>query len=87
MTMRPVDVYTNLKNHDYDIGNYPMREPEAVVCLDAISKQLPNKPDIVTEPDGTKTPICHKCFTIVVKKYCPNYCPECGQAIRWKDEK
>lgn len=78
MTMRPVDVLTNLKNHDFDTSNYPLRKAESDVCMDAIKKRTPKMPEMMADGDFYFCPVCK---SGVNRQH--NFCYWCGQALRW----
>lgn len=37
--MRAVDVLTNIKNHNFDIGNYPLSQREAPIVMVALKEE------------------------------------------------
>lgn len=40
MSIRTVDVLNNLKNHDFDIQNFPLCKAEAEVCMEALKLKI-----------------------------------------------
>ena len=61
-------------------------------AIDALEKQIPKKPhkvqDISEEGYVCYEHICDSCGTEIdelVEYYCPNFCPNCGQAIDWEE--
>ena len=87
MKMRKIDVLTNLKGYDgYQYSNYGLCEPEALVCIEAIEKQIPEEYDTVTDADGNRVKVCRKCACIVeANGWYAEYCPHCGQAVKWEE--
>ena len=62
----------------------------SIVACEALEKQIPKKPKLVTRANGIiKFYPCPCCstpeeYTLVYPRQ--NYCPKCGQAIDWKVE-
>lgn len=82
--MRTVDVYTNLKNWNaWDWEAYRMSKAEATACMEALSKQIPMKPQKHQAGD-----ICPRedCIGILTDDtgWRADYCPDCGQRIKWE---
>lgn len=82
--MRAVEVYDNLKNYDgWDWASYRMVKAEAEVCKAALLKQIPKKP---AQHQGGYICPNDDCIGILTDKdWRADYCPDCGQRIKWDD--
>lgn len=45
--MRDLDVLTNIRNHNYAIGNYPLTEAEAYRCMAALKEKILHDDEII----------------------------------------
>ena len=73
--------YFNLNRHISDVISF---------ALYAIDKQDPVKPEYILHNNDIKKVgyfICSKCGRKLTKRPLPNFCPNCGQALEWRDEK
>lgn len=60
-------------------------DPWAVeIAVEAMWKQIPKKVRIEHHPKYGRASFCPNCNRMDVE--CWSYCPDCGQAIDWKDE-
>jgi len=85
LTMRPIDVMNNISNYGMFPQNYPLSEVEAETCVHVLKKRVP----VVVKSRGDSR-ICpiENCAGIIrdpITGYKANFCPECGQAIKWED--
>ena len=73
--MEAFEVLSNLKNWSYyNFKGYTLSKIEAETCIEAL--------DRATRHRSLEGHMCPRC-----KAECKghNYCPECGQAILWRD--
>lgn len=62
---------------------------EIKFALYAIDKQDPVKPEYILHNNDIKKVgyfICSKCGRKLTKRPLPNFCPNCGQALDWRDD-
>ena len=87
--MTPQEALKIRKNpHFEDVDNEELSR-----CIDeALEKQIPQKPKSVTDPMfGDLTLTCPRCGNVNLanpfKRNGYDYCPDCGQALYWSDDK
>lgn len=57
-------------------------------CREAVEKQRAKKPLGGVDVDGNEYAICRECSAILSDgEWFAKYCPDCGQAIDWSEEK
>ena len=68
----------------YGLGHYICTEPEGYVfkkAIEALEKQVLKRVKYIS--DGYAN--CPVCEEELAGYCCPNFCPNCGQAIKWND--
>lgn len=82
MKAQEIDRIQNAINHIKTSGDV---DPWAMeIAVNAMRKQIPKKVRIEHHPKYGRASFCPNCNRMDVE--CWSYCPDCGQAIDWKDE-
>lgn len=83
--MEAFEVLTNIKNWTgYEFRGYNLSKAEAEACIRALEKATPKQPRR-DEKYIWKCPECGKAYGDAEEDR-HDYCPTCGQAIRWNRE-
>lgn len=83
------EIVANLKQYnEYEIKAYQLQRNEAAECLQALEKQMAQKPYNVERARVTISgfcPGCHKENHYIVRPVMRSWCPYCGQKIDWNE--
>ena len=70
--------------------SYPVNYSEAIeVAIEALEKQIPKKPREAVQSGFFWCPACSKAIKMRIEgsKINISYCPFCGQALDWRENK
>lgn len=83
--MEAFEVLSNIKNwSSYEFKGYDLSKAEAEACIKALEKATPKNPRHYSEYIW-KCPECGAAYSDETEDL-HNFCPACGQAIRWNKE-
>lgn len=86
--MESFEVLANIKNwNSYDIKGYSLNKAEAEACIKALEKATPKNPRRGEKLFRQPIWECPECGAVYVDKKANwhDFCPFCGQAIRWNN--
>ena len=77
-----IDIFEDNHTVLYTHGDYTEDEENKAlaIAIEALRKQIPMQVIEIVKDEFARCPKCK----VYIRKY--DYCPECGQALKWKGE-